>query len=196
MPLCFHIDDLCSQASIQAGQLDLAALKKLVEEYENQALHFGVVQKLFSKHSRALNKARASRDAQVRGGFIKRLPIELVGRIFIFAVTVGLEQWTSIFDESDHPLNWFRLAHVNTHWRKVALATPQLWSIIAIDYSPTVDLLQFLFDLSRACPLRVRFTPESQDVAPDVLALLHMHSTRISALQFNPLSLRRLNDYK
>lgn len=65
---------------------------------------------------------------------ISRLPNEIFSGIFLHHVRSNLRAFFLVHDAHSHedavpsPYMWLRLAHVCSHWRSIALASPRLWT--------------------------------------------------------------------
>ncbi|KAJ7612257.1 hypothetical protein FB45DRAFT_760127 [Roridomyces roridus] len=128
----------------------------------------------------------------------KRLPNEILREIFLVVCTndhrtddePGLEISLNriLFPEHNRPLNMhITLSHVSSHWRTLALGTPELWTTLQVDFgvpTPSITRLLNLLDtfISRGgeMPLAFEITQMADD--PRIVQLLTHHAKRIRNL--------------
>ena len=177
-PLNADHSEFGSKEHLKSGQFDLERVETLIKEYEDQDRHITAARLLFKRHASTLSLARKTRDAFKRGVFFSRLPLELVR--YIFLLSADLSQVSPLRDFRGL-LSSFRLAHIDTRWRAVALDIPQLWSAITVTNKSSIDFLRFLFEHSKACPLYVRL---KRNLSSDRLELLQLHASRIETINF------------
>ncbi|KAJ7780105.1 hypothetical protein DFH07DRAFT_1055785 [Mycena maculata] len=103
---------------------------------------------------------------------LRRMPPEVLGEIF---------SWTSLSVTEALDYGGFSIkkgpwlvTHVSSHWRTIALSTPSLWSLVAIDYDT-----DFVYPLAMSLPnlVEARILITFDDDLPDsdtVIDLLHL----------------------
>ncbi|KAH8822966.1 hypothetical protein DL96DRAFT_1619989 [Flagelloscypha sp. PMI_526] len=145
-------------------------------------------------------------ERAIDGAGIQRLPPEILSLIFSFVVTEPSQVYGpeySRYNARGHDvLHNLDISHVCSLWRRVALATPALWSKIHI-YKPSYvqpmkdmdhnrvarsSLLSLLLTRSKATTLTVDFSiqnPTGPSITPEALGLariLNSHVQRIENL--------------
>src|ERR1700761_7936870 len=83
---------------------------------------------------------------------IKKLPVELLGEIFMW--TLG--DWGIMTDEPPRLLlEPLTLSHVCVHWRSVAISIPMLWAAIWIDRprAAHIHMVELWVERSQSCLL-------------------------------------------
>ncbi|KAG6917410.1 hypothetical protein DXG01_002679 [Tephrocybe rancida] len=102
-----------------------------------------------------------------------QLPPEILGSIFGEVVKLAEEVNFDGPWNHRHKVPWVRsISHVCSHWRKVALFTPSLWSDIPLDFPGCVHEM---VRRSRTMPLTVAYLPSSKRYATDTRDLSKSH---------------------
>ena len=103
---------------------------------------------------------------------VNQLPIELLSEIFLY-----------LWDTSGHHAGWMTVLWVCVHWRRVAVATANLWTSIR-NVSP--GFVGMCLENSRLCPLNVTFLAPNKEVdifrVTDFIGYLYPHKQRIASL--------------
>ncbi|CAK5281100.1 unnamed protein product [Mycena citricolor] len=127
-----------------------------------------------------------------------RLPAELLGVIFLFALIDEWEPMTE-FDDAAFPVEPVVLSHVCRLWRDVALAHSALWSTLWIDRPRKAHLpmVQLWLERSASCSLSISLrqtdyaqtfsnpTQEEHDLTDQILLLLLGHTHRWYSLRLS-----------
>ncbi|KAJ3559500.1 hypothetical protein NM688_g301 [Phlebia brevispora] len=124
--------------SIAAREEELAELKaQYLREHERIS---SLIRQLYTEYNATL--------------FIARLPEELLSSIFKVYVA---EHWQLSYHPPPSPCQWIRILHVCRDWRRIALHTPTLWTLM----SPSVheEYINFALANSGKGPLTVRVFP-------------------------------------
>ncbi|KAJ6616670.1 hypothetical protein B0H10DRAFT_1379692 [Mycena sp. CBHHK59/15] len=126
---------------------------------------------------------------------VAKIPVEILGEIFEWS----LGYWVPMTDEK--PSLVFQpliLSHVSSHWRRVALSMPMLWSTIWIDRprAAHLSMVPLWIERSRNCLLSIylrQSDPKSchslsvsdeHDLTDEILALLMPHVRRWHTIDF------------
>ncbi|EPT01149.1 hypothetical protein FOMPIDRAFT_1162144 [Fomitopsis schrenkii] len=97
---------------------------------------------------------------------IARISDDLLHRIFLLVVT---EAWNGRGTSATHPWNNMKclaISHVGRYWRKLALASPQLWSYLSITLSTNVDQIEAYLQRSQDLPMYVKYTGTADVAQP------------------------------
>ncbi|KAJ7149230.1 hypothetical protein C8R43DRAFT_888252 [Mycena crocata] len=131
---------------------------------------------------------------------VRRLPPEILGQIFMpfsspFAVPGdAAEELNSLAH-----LDLLRLSQVCSHWHRLIMGTPSLWSHIAVNvrcwprkapgYAPFLRLLDASLQRGADYPLSIRFSTGSsiRDADGAILLLLAEHSQRWQHLDLDSI---------
>ncbi|KIJ53669.1 hypothetical protein M422DRAFT_64614 [Sphaerobolus stellatus SS14] len=125
---------------------------------------------------------------------IRRLPIEILGRIFVHCIEG--DAFESTFPEFDNDISWdtapllfFRVCHT---WHEVALKTPQLYTNITLENDLTVDPLKVIpiwLKRSGSLSLNISLKPEVWSISYDdtqrVMRQITHQFHRIKALKLS-----------
>ncbi|KAJ7213098.1 hypothetical protein GGX14DRAFT_564137 [Mycena pura] len=126
---------------------------------------------------------------------IKKLPVELLGEIFMW--TLG--DWGMMTDEPPRLLlEPLTLSHVCVHWRSVAISIPMLWAAIWIDRprAAHIHMVELWVERSQSCLLSIHLRqtdPKSRlsfpasiehDLTDEILTLLIPHLHRWHVVEF------------
>ncbi|KAJ3516343.1 hypothetical protein NLJ89_g1194 [Agrocybe chaxingu] len=148
-----------SEASVRLSEIDRTAvqIQRLLRDLERERAN---VQEFANKH-------------RVLVAPVWELPPEILS--YIFTLALPLSPPSELSRRTLRPA--LVLAHVNQHWRNVALTTPQLWTTIHID-APTLQhepcMPRLLIKRSGDCPLTLHVrhhAPYSEETAELLVSL-------------------------
>ncbi|KAF9530976.1 hypothetical protein CPB83DRAFT_833981 [Crepidotus variabilis] len=131
--------------------------------------------------------------------FILRLPVELASRIFTHCLPypASLNVFSTLEDEADEEYTQpipFILASVSAQWRRIALATPQLWNILSLNFegedpAPSPFIINEWLHHSGTLPLYIRVfcgeEPESEESLIPLFNHLNRESHRWKVLELH-----------
>ncbi|KAG6908827.1 hypothetical protein DXG01_003180 [Tephrocybe rancida] len=129
-----------------------------------------------------------------------QIPPEILG--IIFGEVAKLAEKSNSDDPWNHrdKFRWVRnVSHVCSHWRDVALSTPNLWSDIPLEYSGCVPEM---LKRSKMSPLTISFRPStshrydySKNSSNSYIALKEVLGSRLSITRNLTLNLVQSNTY-
>ncbi|KAF7371186.1 ABC protein [Mycena sanguinolenta] len=172
------VDSVVSETEKCLERIDdrIARLRSRLAQLEHQRLSL-------SKHL-ARNKSILSP--------LRRLPDEILVEIFSWTLpSIVTMRRRGSFDVTQPP--WI-LGHISSRWRAVALASPSLWSLVAVNYTGTVDdrlpmpRAMLETQLERALTLKIHFyASEKAAISPQqwMFEFLAAQSTRWEELSIS-----------
>ncbi|KAJ8074330.1 hypothetical protein PM082_012643 [Marasmius tenuissimus] len=121
---------------------------------------------------------------------IRRLPWEIMVKIFKFAANIGSMGDNILGTSSQWMSRAFRISAVCFRWRTIALDTPELWAHFAVDLQTRAkEPLDLFLDRSRQRPLSLAITHTNRRASPalSVLRSLAGQSSRWSSVDYHYL---------
>ncbi|KAF8922621.1 hypothetical protein CPB85DRAFT_1450559 [Mucidula mucida] len=107
--------------------------------------------------------------------FVQRVPNEILIAIF----KAGLQNPTS-----NAPF-LLALSQVCSRWRHVALASPELWTLVQINSTHQLEISKAFLERSRLCPIHVRITASYDLLLRQAVALMTPHLHRLKSLELD-----------
>ncbi|KAG6909754.1 hypothetical protein DXG01_015470 [Tephrocybe rancida] len=121
---------------------------------------------------------------------IARLPVEILGLIFSSLARIQRE-----IDGGSHPASqWMAILNVCSHWRRVALDTPTLWSCIPLRAFTPWLLIMIARSRSAPLDLEIGVDDDSMEVVNKV-ALTEIHRIRDLSVELFELSLDSISPF-
>ncbi|KAF9044609.1 hypothetical protein BDZ89DRAFT_193572 [Hymenopellis radicata] len=107
--------------------------------------------------------------------FVQRVPNEILIAIF----KAGLQNPTS-----NAPF-LLALSKVCSRWRHIALAAPELWTIVQITSTHQLEVAKVFLERSRHCPIHVLLTASYDLLFKQAVVLLDPHLHRLKSLELD-----------
>lgn len=189
------------RANDRPTSLELGEMERLLRNGKSELARYAVEIGKLRAAAVSLENESKSLDGYLKtyGAFlspVRRLPPEILQEIFILCCPVN-----TFYEEGvDAPA--LILGVVCSHWRRVALATPRIWSMIDVDPQWDIRTMETYMERSGQAPLTIQMTGTHPGYREDkqgyALAVLARHSHRWASLCLDllPTTLLELNCIK